>query len=393
MNSSYPLISVIIPAYNAERYIAETLDSVLSQTYKNIEVLVVDDGSQDRTAAIIRSFSQRDRRVTLLQQANAGVAAARNFAIEKSRGEYIAPLDADDTWHPQKLEKQAQCLLQAEASVGLVYAWSIYIGQESSPTGGFMSFALEGKVHAALVYCNFLGSASVPLIRRTCLERVGYYNCQLKQDNAQGCEDRDLYLRIAEIYEFRVVPEFLIGYRKVAGTMSCNYVTMAKSHHLVLKDVQCRHSTIPARFYRWSTSNFYRYLARQCEQYENHFYTVYWLLASLRIDYANFLSRNLFKVLARSLFKLVSQPLTNLIWSDHFSRPELKEENVEIPLRMSIDSTARTQGNLQECDWKPYSRIQARRWKEVLQNCQLTNSDPFTDAVKEACFSLGKGEG
>jgi len=96
-----PLVSVIVPAYNAEAFIAQTLDSIISQTYQNIEILVVDDGSQDRTPEIVESFAQRDQRITLLRQANAGVAAARNLAIEKSNGEYIAPIDADDIWYPQ----------------------------------------------------------------------------------------------------------------------------------------------------------------------------------------------------------------------------------------------------------------------------------------------------
>lgn len=111
MKDNLPFVSVIIPAYNAEAFIGRTLESVLAQTYENIEVLVVDDGSRDRTAEIVASFAQKDSRVILLKQQNAGVAAARNLAIEKSRGEYIAPLDADDIWYPSKLDKQVQCIL------------------------------------------------------------------------------------------------------------------------------------------------------------------------------------------------------------------------------------------------------------------------------------------
>ena len=130
MTKEYPLISVIVPAYNAETFIQRTLDSILTQTYTNIEVLVVDDGSQDRTAEIVESFVEKDSRVTLLKQKNAGVATARNLAIEKSRGEYIAPIDADDIWYPQKLEKQVQCMLEADQSIGLVYAWSVRIDED-----------------------------------------------------------------------------------------------------------------------------------------------------------------------------------------------------------------------------------------------------------------------
>jgi glycosyltransferase involved in cell wall biosynthesis len=94
--STKPLVSVIIPALNAAKYIRQALDSVLSQTYKRIEAIVVDDGSSDATSTIIEEFVKRDSRVQLVWQSNAGVGAARNTAIGKARGKYIAPLDADD---------------------------------------------------------------------------------------------------------------------------------------------------------------------------------------------------------------------------------------------------------------------------------------------------------
>lgn len=239
IDSRLPLVSVIVPAYNAEKFIGETLNSALSQTYRNIEILVVDDGSQERTSEVVKVFVQKDERVILLQQANAGVAAARNLAIEKSCGEYIAPLDADDIWYPQKPEKQMQCFLEADESVGLVYAWSVSIDEEGKIFWRSKTFQLDqinyvqGYVFTALVYSNFISNASVPLIRRACFEPGGY-NCQLKAQNAQGCEDWDLSLRIAELYQFIVVPEFLIGYRQVIGSMGSNCGTMEISYELVM---------------------------------------------------------------------------------------------------------------------------------------------------------------
>lgn len=99
-------------------------------------------------------------------------------------------------------------------------------------------FKLEGKVYAALLCTSFIGNASTPLIRCSCFKYIGGYNHQLKQQEAQGCEDWDMYLRIAEPYEFRVVPEFLIGYRQVIGSMAGNYKSMVKSYNLVMADVQ-----------------------------------------------------------------------------------------------------------------------------------------------------------
>lgn len=302
------LVSVIIPAYNAEKFIYRTLESVLCQTYKNIEVLVINDGSQDRTAEIVQSIAQKDSRVILLQQENAGVAAARNLGIDKSIGEFIAPIDADDIWYPQNLEKQVRCLLQAEPSVGLVYSWSIDINEEDKLTGDFRAANIEGDVFTTLLCHNFLGNASSTLIRRSCVEKIGGYNTQLKAQNAQGCEDWDFYLRIAEHYQFKVVPEFFIGYRKVANTMSGDYKKMAKSHELMLKEIQQKHSDISKGLYQLSKSSFYMYLARQSSIYDNHHQTLYWLSQALKADFITPVFRiGLYTLTIKSLLGLITK--------------------------------------------------------------------------------------
>src|SRR5947209_4924853 len=127
--SNQGLVSVIVPAYNAENFIGETLNSVLAQTYENIEVIVVDDGSRDLTAAIVKNAARRDRRVKLLRQQNLGVAMARNLAIARSSGEYIAPLDADDIWYPSKIEKQVRSLETGGRKAGASYCWCVSINE------------------------------------------------------------------------------------------------------------------------------------------------------------------------------------------------------------------------------------------------------------------------
>ena len=121
------LVSVIIPAFNAAEYIRQTLHSVLAQTYQSLEVIVVDDGSADATCAIVEEFVEKDTRVRLVRQCNAGVGAARNTAIRLARGEYIAPLDADDIWFPEKLKKQVARMEQYGEETGMVYCWSIRV--------------------------------------------------------------------------------------------------------------------------------------------------------------------------------------------------------------------------------------------------------------------------
>jgi glycosyltransferase involved in cell wall biosynthesis len=316
-----PLVSVIIPAFNAEIFIPRTLESVLSQTYQNIEVLVVDDGSVDRTAEIVKSFAQKDSRITLLQQANAGVAAARNLAIEKSRGEYIAPIDADDIWYPQNLEKQLECLIKSEPSVGVVYSWSVDINEEDLLTGGFYNSTITGEVYKALVYKYFIGNASSSLIRRLCFEKVGGYNCKMKAENAQGCEDWELHLRIAQYYQFKVVPEYLVGYRQITSSMSCNFAAMAKGHTLILADVRRYHSKVPEKVYRWSSSNFYIYLAVKSNRNGNDRSALFWLYRALKEDFLMVLLRhNLYLLAIASMLKIMFSPANE-------SRLELKESS------------------------------------------------------------------
>jgi len=117
------LVSVIIPAYNAARFIRRTLVSVLAQTHPDLDVIVVDDGSVDETVSIVEAIARDDPRVRLFRQKNSGVSAARNAALSVARGAYIAPLDADDLWHPAKLEKQLAVFANRPANVGLVYCW------------------------------------------------------------------------------------------------------------------------------------------------------------------------------------------------------------------------------------------------------------------------------
>ena len=254
---SLPLVSIIIPAYNADRFIGETLRSVLLQTCQNIEIIVVDDGSKDDTAAIVGQFAERDPRIMLIQQANAGVAAARNCAIKHSRGEFVAPIDSDDLWYPHKIEKQVERILHASADTGLVYTWSAHIDEEGSLTGGYNAGDREGSVLVDLVYRDFIGNGSVPLIRRTCLDAVGSYNKSLRDRGAQGCEDWDIALRVAERYKFLVVAEFLVGYRQAFGSMSSLGIAMEHSYNLTAAYIKQNHPETPRVVYKWSKAEFF----------------------------------------------------------------------------------------------------------------------------------------
>ena len=228
------LISVVIPAYNAEDFIERTLASALAQSHRNIEVIVVNDGSTDQTASIVKRLAAADKRIRLIQQENSGVAAARNAGIRASCGTYIAPLDADDLWHPSKLEKQLGVFSGKGSDLGLVYTLYRKIDADDLVISSLTRQRPEGWVFLQHLNQNFIGNGSSLLIRRKIIEEVGGYSSRLRHHGVEGCEDFFLQLNIAAKYRFGVVPEYLVGYRRTPGNMSRNWVRMLLSRRLVL---------------------------------------------------------------------------------------------------------------------------------------------------------------
>lgn len=247
------LVSVIVPAYNAERWVGATLASALAQTHRNLEVIVVDDGSRDNTSAIVEAFAARDPRVRLLRQANRGVGWARNAAITASNGSLVAPLDQDDLWHPEKVAKQVAALQRGGPTVGLVYTWHSTIDEADRVIGRIVRPRFEGNVYAALVLGNFISSASTPLFRRSCLTETGGYSTD---PDCGYCEDWKLNLDIAERYEFALVPEFLVGYRLTPGSMSQNVEKSQRCHAAVLAEARQRHPELPESLFRDARTGF-----------------------------------------------------------------------------------------------------------------------------------------
>lgn len=252
-DTATPRVSVLVPAFNAAATLRETLASVQQQSFKDFEVVVVDDGSSDDSADIAAAFAAADQRFTLIRQENAGVAAARNAALAASRGSWVAPLDADDLWHPDKLARQLRRLESAVPETVLVYSWSVDIDQSSHVVSRRLDLDwFEGDVYAALVYTNFIGNASAPLIRRDVLLSVGGWDPGLRSCRAQGCEDWLLYLQLAERGSVALAPGFLVGYRQSTGSMSRNDTEMERSYRLVLERARMSHAELPRSLFRWS---------------------------------------------------------------------------------------------------------------------------------------------
>jgi hypothetical protein len=198
-------------------------------------------------------------------------------------------------------------MLEGGSSVGVVYSWSIYIDEADAPLGGFRAFSIANDVFQTLLCHNFLGNASASLIRRDCLDKVGGYNTELRAQNAQGCEDWELYLKIAKHYQFRVVPEFLVGYRKLLSSMSRDYTAMANSYCLVLNDIRQKHPEIPDFLFRLSIGNFFMYLAYECDRAKDYKHTLLWIRRALQSDPITPLIRpSLYRLVMKSLWRSLS---------------------------------------------------------------------------------------
>jgi glycosyltransferase involved in cell wall biosynthesis len=209
-----PLVSVIIAAYNSENTIIETIDSVLNQTLSDLEIIIIDDGSTDKTCQHIQEIA--DSRVKIFPYQNGGVAKARNRGIAKAQGEYIAFLDHDDLWKPDKLKAQVSAL-EKSADVGVAYSWTINMYSEENPVRYVKSPSVyvEGNVYSQILLYNFVGSGSNLLARKKAIESVGEFD-----PTPLSNEDWDYYIRLAAKWSFVVVPEYHVIYRHTANSMS-----------------------------------------------------------------------------------------------------------------------------------------------------------------------------
>jgi len=228
------LVSVVVPAFNAAGTIHETLQSVSQQTHPHLDVIVVDDGSTDETAAIARRHSLNDPRVRVISRPNEGVASARNEGIRASRGEFIAFIDADDLWHPTKIAKQLAALQSAGPETALVYSPFRQIDANGRVIASPHKYGVSGWVIYRHFFSNIVGNGSALLVRKAVLEELSGFDASLRRQGAEGCEDLLLQLRIAARYRFGEVSEYLVGYRKLPGNMSSNADQMLRSRILAV---------------------------------------------------------------------------------------------------------------------------------------------------------------
>jgi len=222
---TYPLVSIVVPVYNAENFLAESLDSITNQTYPNIEILVMDDASTDGSAEIIRSYG--DKLTHIRNENNLGQFGNVNRGIKKTKGEFVCVYHADDIYKPKIVEKEAQYLIQNQ-SAGAVFCMDIFIDARGkvynqltlpqSVTGGG-PFDYEAILNALLTYKNVFLIGPTSMVRRGVYFDVGFYN----EEEYGIAGDLEMWARIAKKYDLGIIEEHLQYYRHDHGNLSQNY--------------------------------------------------------------------------------------------------------------------------------------------------------------------------
>ncbi|MBW4451151.1 MAG: glycosyltransferase family 2 protein [Spirirestis rafaelensis WJT71-NPBG6] len=251
-----PTISIIVPAYNAEHTILETIKSVHEQTFSDFEIIVINDGSTDRTLEILNTIA--DSRLKVFSYKNGGLPVARNRGIAHATGEFIAFLDADDLWSPDKLELQLTAL-QQHPEAGVAYSWTLFMDEQGKSLHPDEPIFFEGNVYDKLLLKNFLASGSNPLIRKQAIESVGEF-----YPPAGGSADWDYWLRLAARWDFVVVPKPQIFYRQSSSSMSSKIEFMEKCKFIVLERAFQAAPTEFQALKNHSLANAYQYSAHLC---------------------------------------------------------------------------------------------------------------------------------
>lgn len=204
-------MSIILPVWNGERFLAQAIESVLGQTFDSFELLVVDDGSTDRSRDIARDFARRDRRMVLLDREHSGIVGALNAGLRAARGEYIARMDADDVASPRRLEKQI-AFLDAHADCVAVGSDLTVIDEDGGAVGVIRFPATHAEIVAAMLDGSLVTVAHPTIVmRREAVLAAGGYSA-----SGFPSEDLDLWLRLIELGRLANVGEPLLSYRRHA---------------------------------------------------------------------------------------------------------------------------------------------------------------------------------
>ncbi|QIR40370.1 glycosyltransferase [Tolypothrix sp. PCC 7910] len=307
-----PLISVVIPVYNGETTIKQTIESVLTQTFSDFELIIINDGSQDNTLTIIQSLS--DNRIQIFSYPNAGLPVSRNRGLSHAVGKYVSFIDADDLWTNDKLESQLK-ILENNPAADIAYSWTDYIDEQGNFLCHGNHLTFNGNVYEQLLISNFLENGSNPLITRQALIEVGGFDPSLK-----SAEDWDLWLRLAVRYLFVAVSSPQILYRVSGNSMSANILNMEDACLQVIERAFTQAPESIKNLKLHSVVNLYKYLTCKSLQAPLHrdksflgakFLWKFFIYNPKRLQYLHFTLTLLIKILM--IIILPSQWLTALL--------------------------------------------------------------------------------
>lgn len=206
INRYNPKVSVVIPTYNRAHLIKRAIKSVLDQTFKDFEILVIDDGSEDKTCDVVKGIKKQDSRVrSLRHKKNRGYPSALNTGIKNAKGAYIAFQDDDDIWLKGKLKKQMDLFVKSSDEVGVVYARFVrYSGSKKSYAPYDWVKKLEGNIHRELLKGNFVGTP-VSVVKKECFSKIGLFDTNLVH-----LQDWEMWIRISKYFQFRFIDQVLM---------------------------------------------------------------------------------------------------------------------------------------------------------------------------------------
>jgi len=267
-------VSVVMPVYNMERYVRQAINSVLRQTFKDYEVIIVDDGSTDRSYDICTEFT--DSRIRIIQQENRGLPGARNTGVEVSRGQYIAFLDPDDMWLPKKLEKHV-AHLDSHPEIGISFSYSAFINEKGDPTGLYQLPRYEGITQRHLFCSNPVGNGSNAVVRRAALDSSAKMGVGLPEakrpfdEELQQVEDLELWNRIILLssWEIEGIPEVLTLYRLRDSSLSRNIGVHKRYYEFALDKIRGYAPLLVAKYQYTAMAHFQWYVARIALQHRD----------------------------------------------------------------------------------------------------------------------------
>lgn len=250
IHGQMPEVSVIIPTYNSAEFLAEAVDSVLAQTWSDFEIVIVDDGSTDDTRDVAARYGDH---VRYLYQQNEGPSSARNMGIKEAKGTYVAFLDSDDAWEPEKLRIQMD-FMGEHPEITLVCTDSSLMGSRECRERKLRR-DLMGNLFPVLYSNSFIRTSTV-LMLRECFRDVGYFD-----ERYRSAEDYDVWLRVAKRYAIAYLNQPLVRYRKHEDNISHDKITL-RSNALSVLEAHYDPKEIPARTYRIRMSNLHLYFGR-----------------------------------------------------------------------------------------------------------------------------------